>query len=261
MKYGGLNILLVEDSSINQHITNELLSKKGARVILADNGREALTKLQSTKIDYIIMDISMPIMDGYEAIKYIKSEMGTVRANIPILALTGYDIEKVSDEKRNLIKGNYLAKPFDAEELFDRIDLGLKLNMKIEKVKNADNHRKEVTPAINLSNLLKMTGNNLELVGDTLENLKKNLPRDLEILKKAFESHDLKTLSTYAHKMSPNMMLLGRKDLSVDLKSIENHVDSNTSFDEISPLVENITAQSSELMKELSIEIIRIREA
>ena len=243
MKYGGLNILLVEDSSINQHITNELLSKKGARVILADNGREALTRLQSTKIEYI------------------KSEMGTVRANIPILALTGYDIEKVSDEKRNLIKGNYLAKPFDAEELFDRIDLGLKLNMKIEKVKNADNHRKEVTPAINLSNLLKMTGNNLELVGDTLENLKKNLPRDLEILKKAFESHDLKTLSTYAHKMSPNMMLLGRKDLSVDLKSIENHVDSNTSFDEISPLVENITAQSSELMKELSIEIIRIREA
>ena len=104
MRYKGVNILLVEDSPVTQYITNKILSEKGANVSLAQNGIQAVMALKNTRIDYIIMDISMPIMNGYEAIEYIKSEMGTALANIPILALTGYNTDEIPEKQRKLIE-------------------------------------------------------------------------------------------------------------------------------------------------------------
>ncbi len=87
-----LNILLVEDIKINQMMAKALLEKSGQKVDTADNGVEALGKVQANDYDAVLMDIHMPKMDGVEATKHIRALSDQTKASIPIIALTA-DIE------------------------------------------------------------------------------------------------------------------------------------------------------------------------
>jgi PAS domain S-box-containing protein len=120
-KIDHLNILLVEDNFINQKVAIRILTGYGALVDTANNGKEALELFKQKEYDLILMDIQMPEMDGYEATKIIRNEMGKVKAAIPIIAMTASAL--ISDRKKCLVAGmnDYIAKPFQAEALLKKI--------------------------------------------------------------------------------------------------------------------------------------------
>ena len=126
------DILLVEDNRMNQLTALTILEKKGYRVDLAVNGREALEKLKNSKYDIILMDIQMPEMDGIEATKKIREEERQTGKHIPIIALTAYALQ--GDSERFLSKGMdfYVPKPIKIDELLQAIEQAAKL---IEKGK------------------------------------------------------------------------------------------------------------------------------
>jgi CheY-like chemotaxis protein len=112
-----LRVLLAEDNAINQRVSKLLLEKHGCRVQLANNGKEVLTALQEqSPFDLILMDVQMPVMDGYEATAHIRRhERGTER-HLPIIALTAHAMR--GDFERCLAVGmdGFLTKPINVKQ-------------------------------------------------------------------------------------------------------------------------------------------------
>jgi signal transduction histidine kinase/CheY-like chemotaxis protein len=122
-KLEGLKVLLVEDNLINVKIAEKILKQWGVNVDVALNGLIAVEKHKSTKYDIILMDLSMPVMDGFEATINIRS----IDSSIPIIALTA-STSYLSLEKAMQIGINeYITKPFNPREL----------NLKLSKYYNS----------------------------------------------------------------------------------------------------------------------------
>ncbi len=116
----GQTILLVEDIEINQMVAGGILQGFGAQVIIANNGQESLTLLaENDHIDLVLMDVQMPVMDGYEATMKIRQQSKYV--NLPILAMTANAMEQ--DVKLCLQAGmnGHISKPIDAKVLLEKI--------------------------------------------------------------------------------------------------------------------------------------------
>lgn len=112
-------ILVVEDQADNRQIIRDLLSTLDYELAEAENGVEALAAVAKQKPDLILMDIQMPIMDGYEATRRIKADPAT--KDIPIIAVTSYAL--VGDEQKARDSGcdDYVAKPYSPRQLLTKI--------------------------------------------------------------------------------------------------------------------------------------------
>ena len=122
-------ILLVEDNDLNIEIANELLCSSGFNVICATNGQEALNTVIDSKtgdIDLILMDIQMPIMNGYETTKNIRKLDDEYKANIPIIAMTANAFSDDRDAAFEVGMNGFISKPIDINEVLTTIDKILK---------------------------------------------------------------------------------------------------------------------------------------
>jgi CheY-like chemotaxis protein len=113
-------ILLVEDNLLNQEIASELLSSYGFNIEVASNGKEAVDMVQKVSdkcYDVILMDVQMPVMNGYEATKAIRSLADERLSNLPIIAMTANAFDE--DRKNALEAGmdDFVTKPFDINVL------------------------------------------------------------------------------------------------------------------------------------------------
>ncbi len=117
-----LNVLLVEDNFLNQRVVIATLEKAGHKVDLAENGRIAVEMYQKNNYDLILMDIQMPIMDGIEATKKIRSlEKENNRFPIKIMAVTAFALERDKEQCLNAGMDDFLSKPFKPNDLLSMI--------------------------------------------------------------------------------------------------------------------------------------------
>jgi CheY-like chemotaxis protein len=119
--HAALQILLVEDSPVNQKLANAVLQKAGHLVTIANHGREALEIWRSQAFDLILMDIQMPEMDGIDATQAIRIQERTGGGHIPIIAMTAHALK--GDRERCLEAGmdEYVSKPIHAKRLLETI--------------------------------------------------------------------------------------------------------------------------------------------
>ncbi|WP_027390089.1 hybrid sensor histidine kinase/response regulator [Chrysiogenes arsenatis] len=110
----GIRVLLVEDNELNQRVASRLLQRKGILVTTASNGKDAVAMALANEFDLILMDLQMPIMDGYEAAKQIRKN----NKHVPIIALTAATL---ATERQKVIDSgmdDHLAKPINSENMF-----------------------------------------------------------------------------------------------------------------------------------------------
>jgi CheY-like chemotaxis protein len=117
-----LSVLLVEDNPVNQRLATRMLEKRGHRVVLARNGREALEALEKASFDLIFMDVQMPEMDGFQATAAIREKETTTGEHMPVIALTAHAMK--GDREKCLAGGmdGYLTKPIRPRELDDVLE-------------------------------------------------------------------------------------------------------------------------------------------
>ena len=117
-----LRVLLAEDNVVNQKLAARLIEKQGHEAVVVDNGRAALEALERRSFDLVIMDVSMPEMDGFEATAAIRERERGSRERIPIIAMTAHAIK--GDRERCLAAGmdGYVSKPVQAKTLFAEIE-------------------------------------------------------------------------------------------------------------------------------------------
>ena len=127
----GKRILLVDDSEINRRFVKDNLEDCGVKVSEAEDGAEALEQIKRSYPDLVLMDIMMPVMDGYEAVKRIRADKKL--SGVPILALTALamreDIERISHSGFD----DFLIKPFHVEELYEKMKALLEGGNKMQR--------------------------------------------------------------------------------------------------------------------------------
>lgn len=115
-------ILLVEDNEISREVGILLLEKKGYIITAAENGETALALLESSKYDLIMMDLQMPVMDGYTATKKIREKEKFNGGHVIIIALTAYAMKEDVEKCLALGMDDYLSKPINAEEMYKKLE-------------------------------------------------------------------------------------------------------------------------------------------
>jgi PAS domain S-box-containing protein len=112
----GAHILLVEDNELNQQVASDILESAGFSVSIANDGREAVDRVFAHEFDAVLMDIQMPVMDGYQAVRKIRGQKRF--AKLPIIAMTAHAL--VGDREKCLEAGmnDHVPKPIDPRQLF-----------------------------------------------------------------------------------------------------------------------------------------------
>jgi PAS domain S-box-containing protein len=122
-EYGqlGIKVLLVEDNRVNQVVAVNFLKRWGVDVVIANHGKEALEKIMSKDYSAILMDLQMPEMDGYEASRRIRAMNDSYFTTVPILALTASAMMDVKGKVLAAGMTDFISKPFQPNELFEKI--------------------------------------------------------------------------------------------------------------------------------------------
>jgi CheY-like chemotaxis protein len=123
--FRGKKALVVDDDMRTTFAVSRLLSERGMKTIKADNGEKALRVLEeNADVDLVLMDIMMPVMDGYEAMRRIRELDGDIR-KVPIIALTA---KAMPEDRRKCVEAgasDYMAKPVDPQRLMSMLRVWL----------------------------------------------------------------------------------------------------------------------------------------
>lgn len=162
----GKRILLVEDNEMNQEVALGLLEPTGADMALAANGLEAVQMLNAHPFDLILMDLQMPVMDGYEAMRSIRPD----HPDLPIIALSAAATSDNRNRARDAGATVHVSKPIDQSELF----LEIRRHLSIEET---DRPARPVSQPQDKSPVCEPAGVPEELPGINMENARKHLGR------------------------------------------------------------------------------------
>ncbi len=165
IQLNGLRILLVEDNYINQQVVLEILKPSKAAVDTADDGFQAVTAIKNGKYDIVLMDIQMPVMDGYEATDMIRNKLK--RKDLPIIAMTAHAMKGDREKCIHAGMDDYISKPIDTFKLFEALSrlTNRKFTTKnilvtTGKDREYDNNIPKNLPGINIKSCLDRLGGN-----------------------------------------------------------------------------------------------------
>jgi signal transduction histidine kinase/CheY-like chemotaxis protein/ligand-binding sensor domain-containing protein/HPt (histidine-containing phosphotransfer) domain-containing protein len=193
------HLLLVEDNAVNQKVACRLLENLGYRVDTAVNGQAAVSAWESGRYDLILMDCQMPIMDGYEATRQIRSRERLGRRT-PIIALTAHAMKGADNECTAAGMDDYLSKPIDRAQLTACLERWLK-----SIARASEDVAEPVAPAtenpIDWDELLTATGNDLDFAQELAELFVRGAEGNVEAILLAVQSADFAAISANAHEL------------------------------------------------------------
>ena len=215
-------ILLVDDDYLNQRMMGLLLSNEGFLFDIASNGVEAVNAVQSQHFDLVLMDLQMPILDGYEATRRIRAwEAGN--GHLPVVALTAMLFEK-SDIQLCLDAGmdDWISKPFNTTELFQVINSHVGKASKHTATQNVQGMEfEDGNSLINIQAALPRFGNDIQTYQEFLDEFIQTLPDKMKRFRVMFDSGDYKSLSANAHNLKGVSASLGAMQLSVSASKLD----------------------------------------
>lgn len=228
-----LKILLVEDNPINQLVTKDILEEKGALVTIAENGQIALDILQNDQFSLILMDMQMPVLDGYHAMKAIRESDNEKLRKVPILALTANAIQPEIAKCFEFGANDYMSKPFKPESLYLNIIEIINPSNEFEQVN-------EYLEQLDINTLSSYTNGKVDLLQSTLEQLSLSFKDDFSALKSAYNDKNNTRIKSIAHKIKPNFFLVGMNKLGNLCKEIEYSEDEEELNIKVAKLIKSV---------------------
>lgn len=249
-------ILVVEDNSINWSITKELLSSFGLKSSWAKNGKEAVRMSEQNAYDLILMDIQMPVMDGYTATNKLRLNPAT--RDVPIIAMTAHTMNEHRKAVVESGMNDFISKPINPDQMYSTIAKWL--NSEKAPEPQADQKHGEISapnrnvteelhaaefehkePYLDLEGALKRTGGNLEFLFSLVDDYIKRAPDYIEKINEAIESENNEQLAMEAHTLRGMAGSLGVVSLMNASSNLEEAV-TNKSRKEIVQQAERLYA-------------------
>jgi len=224
----GAHLLLVEDNAVNQELAVELLSNAGARVDVANNGVEALDKVQQTHYDAVLMDCQMPLMDGYEATRRIRTDARF--RELPIIAMTASVMAADRERCINAGMNDHVAKPIDVNELFSTLVRWLKRSAGETVVSAAEVSQEDVPiriPGVDVEKALKRVGGSIKLYKTLLSRFRETQIDAAHRIKEAIGRAETETARREAHTLKGLAGSVGATALAECASMVENLLKTN----------------------------------
>jgi two-component system sensor histidine kinase/response regulator len=216
-----LRILLAEDNRVNQTLATRLLEKRGHRVTLANNGKEALAALAGGSFDLVFMDVQMPEIDGLRATMLIREQEKLTGDHQPIIAMTALAMK--GDRERCLAAGTdgYLSKPISPEQLDEALDSYTRLRLDDVRLKASNNHSSVAT--VNAAELLQRIDGDRALIAELVEILREQYPGQLRNLRESIARGDATAVERVGHALRgafENLSATRASGIAAELESI-----------------------------------------
>jgi PAS domain S-box-containing protein len=239
----GAQLLLVEDNEINQQVAKEILEGAGLNVAIANNGQEAVNAVKENEYDAVLMDVQMPVMDGYTATKTIRKwECGMGNEGndpIPIIAMTAHAM--AGDEDKSLEAGmnGHVAKPIDPDQLFSTLQKWIKPSEKRVQVQQPEISAKgpeavqtipeeeglpESLPGFDLADGLKRLQGNKKLYRRLLLSFATDYSGAANDIRIALEAKDFERTHSLVHNIKGLAGNLSATDLQASAVNLEKLV-------------------------------------
>lgn len=240
-----LKILLVEDDYLNLKLITHLFSDYGIKPDLAENGKIAVDAMQKKEYDLILMDMEMPVMDGYEATSYIRK---TLKSRVPIIAMTAHAMP--GERERCLQHGmnDYLSKPVNVNLLFEKIYKSM------PQTKQENKNDDEKIKVTDLSYLKSTMSGKKDAIREMILFFQKHVPAYLEEMHAAILKSDFLTISKIAHKTKSAVAIMGIKSLEPDLFKIESLSKEEIEIERIKLIFNHVKDICNEAFREIELE-------
>ncbi len=208
-----MNILLAEDNPINQFFLETILHADGHTVVKAANGQEALDQLREGDFDVVLMDIQMPVMDGLETTRRIRSgEAPGVPADIPVVALTAYAMEEDREKFMDAGMNHYVSKPFTTSDIRRALQRVRPVGA-VEPVGPGASIEPGVeTPAqslLNMNTVDELRSEHMDVLPSLLAHFKRESGRGLEAARASVREGELCRAGDMVHFMASSAGALG----------------------------------------------------
>lgn len=250
-------ILLVEDNSMNRVLAKTILSQYGAEVIEAVDGAIAVEVITKMRFDLLLMDIQMPVMNGLEATKYIRTN---IDKTIPIIAMTAY--ANKHEEQLCLQAGmnDFISKPFDEDRMVQLVAqwLGREtvVKEKVTKVKKVSKSSTQSTPALfDLSKVRAFGGGDEDFVVNLAGLFLSESEGGIANMEVAFAKKDFEMVAGMAHKIKPSMFTFGVVTAVSELEQIESLSKQKQSPERIANHIANLKQICSVVFGQLRVAV------
>ena len=239
------NVLLVEDNSINQKVARQALKKMGCTVEVCENGKEGFLAVKNKDYDIILMDGSMPVMDGFEATAAIREYEGN-KKHTPIIAMTAHAMR--GDREKCLTAGmdDYISKPIDWNSVYSIL---LKYcPQKSTKKGHAENNEPGIVPStvFQYNKLLQLAENGFDFFKSILDETQQQLNTGMKKLSDAIQEQQVDQIKFESHTLKNIAGTIGAMDFLSKAQQIEHNSDHQTIdlcqtyFNELTLLHKNI---------------------
>jgi CheY-like chemotaxis protein len=252
-KQKNIKVLVVEDLALNQLLMKTLLDDFGFERDMAENGKIAIEKMASHQYDIILMDLQMPVMNGFETTEYIRN---VLKSSIPIIALTADVTTGDLAKCRAVGMNDYIAKPVDERLLFSKIISAVKkpFGNRAPEKKNVINSKHTMEPIqyTDLSYLKRRTKENPSLMMEMISIYLEQTPALIESMKASIVSQDWEALHAAVHKMIPSFSIMGiHNDFEKMAIRIKEYAGLQEKAGEIDELISKLESVSNQACKEL----------
>lgn len=227
-------ILVAEDDAINQMVVKHTLLKLGVSADIAGDGAEAIKKFKKNNYDLILMDIQMPLMNGYEATSYIRNQLGS---NIPIIAMTAYGLNGENEKCLEWGMNDYVSKPFTVDTLGMVINTVLSQHFSV----NTNPHilvYKNIS--VDLSMLYDISGHDESYIALMVQTFLVNMPPTLAKMEKSLAEENWDALFRDAHYVKSSLSVIKISEMFDAVVTIELNAKSKLNLELLPALVEKV---------------------
>lgn len=254
----GVDVLLVEDDKMNQFVMTRILKNWHANLDIANNGREAITKLKKNKYHVVLMDLHMPELNGYEATKIIRDpESEVLDHEIPVIALTADVTAETRKRVQSAKMNDYIAKPSDQQIIFNKIMQAVshsktrfveKQEQPQEKKQLAGHDYEKARLRIKKA-LEDIFDDDLEGTTSLISRFLKEIPRTIVGINEAFYDQDYDEVAKMVHKIKPGYSYMGFSEVSDKITKIQELAKSKTNLPKLESLCKELDDDSRNIIQ------------
>ncbi len=236
----GKKILVVDDNEMNRLLATTILGNYGAETVEAGNGRESIDYLEQHSVDLVLMDIQMPVMNGFDAARHIREH---ISKELPVIALTANAIKGDNEKCLEAGMNSYLAKPFKEEQLMKMIadTLHTQGALNTRKVEEVDTEEPEPV-YYDISEIRTISRGNEGFIMKMLTMFVEQIPVYVQDMKARLSEGQLVTVGEIAHRIKPTIDNMGIASCKTIIREIERMGKANEDNGTLGTLLEKVEA-------------------